>query len=112
MDVSVSQRGDVCVVGVCGSVDGSTAAQLQEAVAAQVTGSAARLVVDCAGLEYTSSAGLRALLAGVKECRRHGGDLRLAAVSGGVRRVLDLSGFTGILRIYPDVDAAVSSYAG
>ncbi|HEX8738584.1 MAG TPA: STAS domain-containing protein [Casimicrobiaceae bacterium] len=111
MELSVSRCGEVCVVGVRGSIDGSTAAQLQDTVAREITGNATRMVVDCAGLEYTSSAGLRALLAGVKECRRQGGDLRLAAVSGGVRRVLDLSGFTGILRIYPDVDAAVSSYA-
>lgn len=112
MELSVSRCGEVCVVGVRGSIDGSTAAQLQDTVAREITGNATRMVVDCAGLEYTSSAGLRALLAGVKECRRQGGDLRLAAVSGGIRRVLDLSGFTGILRIYPDVDAAVSSYAG
>lgn len=112
MELFVSRQGEVCVVGIRGSIDGSTAMELQDTVAAQIGGSAARMVVDCAGLDYTSSAGLRALLAGVKECRRQGGDLRLAAVSGGVRRVLDLSGFSGILRIYPDVDAAVASYAG
>lgn len=112
MELSASQRGDVCVVAVRGSIDGSTATQLQDTVVAQVEGSPARMVIDCAGLEYTSSAGLRALLAGVKACRRQGGDLRLAAVTPAVSRVLDLTGFTGILRIYPDVEAAVSSYAG
>ena len=61
-------------------------------------------------LEYTSSAGLRVLLSTLKEARQRGGDLRLAAVQERVRRVLDLSGFTSILKCYPDVDAAVASY--
>lgn len=111
MELTVTRQGSICIVSVRGSVDGSTAAQLQETVAAQIGGSAARMVIDCADLEYTSSAGLRALLAGVKECRRQGGDLRLAAATGAVRKVLDLAGFTGILRIYPNLEAAVSSYA-
>jgi anti-sigma B factor antagonist len=61
-------------------------------------------------VEYTSSAGLRALLATVKEARIKGGDLRLASVGGSVHRVLELSGFTSILKLYGDVDAAVASY--
>jgi anti-sigma B factor antagonist len=61
---------------------------------------------------YTSSAGLRALLATVKDARSRGGDLRLAAVNPAVRKVLDLSGFTSILKVYDEVDEAVASYAG
>jgi anti-sigma B factor antagonist len=47
----------------------------------------------------------------VKETRQRGGDLRLAAVRPEVLRVLELSGFTGILKVYPDVDAATASFA-
>lgn len=111
MDVAVTQEGAVCVVAVRGSIDGSTAGELAREFAAHVTGEQARLVVDCAALDYTSSAGLRVLLAGTKDTRRLGGDLRLAAVQAGVRKVLDLAGFTGILKIYPDVRSAVESYA-
>ena len=38
------------------------------------------------------------------------GDLRLAAVRREVLRVLELSGFTSILQVYPDVDSAAASY--
>jgi hypothetical protein len=70
-----------------------------------------RLVVDLSGVDYTSSAGLRALLATVKETRRRGGDLRLADINPNVRKVLDLSGFATILKIYTGVDEAVASFA-
>ena len=37
-------------------------------------------------------------------------DLRLAAVRPDVFRVLDLSGFTGILKLYENVQAAAESF--
>jgi anti-anti-sigma factor len=50
------------------------------------------------------------LLGTVKEARRHGGDLRLAAVRAPVLRVLELSGFTSILKCFADVPTAVGSF--
>jgi anti-sigma B factor antagonist len=50
------------------------------------------------------------LLETVKETRQRGGDLRLAAVQPDVRRVLDLAGFTHILKLYGDIDEAVASF--
>ncbi len=61
-------------------------------------------------MDYTSSAGLRALLETVKETRQRGGDLRLAAVQPDVRRILDLAGFTQILKLYGNVEEAVASF--
>ncbi len=109
MELAVTHRGAVCVVAVLGSIDGSTAPRLKQEFAERLVGHA-QLVIDCAALEYTSSAGLGVLLAGMKDSRRLGGDLRLAAVQRNVHKVLELSGFTGILKIYPDVQAAIASY--
>jgi anti-sigma B factor antagonist len=111
MQIVLSSSGSVTVVGIRGSVDGLTADDLTRALSDRVTEGAARLVADCSALDYTSSAGLRSLLSAVKLARQHGGDLRLAAVQPAVLRVLDLSGFTGILKYYPDVEAAVVSFA-
>jgi anti-anti-sigma factor len=111
MEIQVNQRDAVTVVSIDGSVDGLTAGDLLTALRSQVAASNTRIVADLAGVTYTSSAGLRALLETVKETRQRGGDLRLAAVRPEVLRVLELSGFTGILKVYPDVDAATASFA-
>ena len=111
MKVEFERRDPVTVVSIDGSVDGSTAAELVAAMSAQVAEGRARLVANLAGVDYMSSAGLRALLETVKGSRQRGGDLRLAAVQPNVLRVLDLSGFTGILRVFPDVDSAVGSFS-
>jgi anti-anti-sigma factor len=110
MVIVVEKRERVTVVSIDGSMDGTTARSLVASLREQVTAGSPRLVGNLAGVDYTSSAGLRALLETVKESRQHGGDLRLAAVRPEVLRVLELSGFTSILQVFDDVEAAVASF--
>lgn len=110
MNISAENHGPVTVVRVEGSLDALTAPALTEFFSQQIAGNNPRLIADLSGLEYTSSAGLRVLLAAVKEARQQGGDLRLAAVTPQVNKVLSMSGFTNILKMYPDQSSAISSY--
>lgn len=110
MQISIAQHDDVTVVAVAGSLDALTADTLTTALQAQVRAGRTRLVAALEGLEYTSSAGLRVLLATLKDARQQGGDLRLAGAQERVLRVLSLSGFTSILKCYPDVPSAIASW--
>ncbi|MEO6528027.1 MAG: STAS domain-containing protein [Gemmatimonadaceae bacterium] len=110
MDIVVEQRAPATVVRISGSVDGLTADVLMAALQQQIDAGNTRLVADLRNVSYTSSAGLRALLATAKQARQHGGDFRLAAVHPPVLKVLEMSGFTSILKLYPDVELAVASF--
>ena len=110
MEITTVQRGTVTVIAIAGSIDGMTAGTLVSSFREQVAGGHVRIVTDFTAVDYTSSAGLRALLETVKETRQQGGDLRLAAVQPDVLRVLELSGFTHILKLFPDVETAVASF--
>jgi anti-sigma B factor antagonist len=110
MHITVVQKEPISVLAVAGSVDSLTAEKLTEALGAQVRTGQVRLVVDFSAVDYTSSAGLRSLLGALKDCRRLGGDLRLAAVQPSVLRVLSLSGFASIIKMFDDAAAAVASY--
>ena len=109
MEINVKE-GVVTVVEITGSIDGITAGAALTALGDEVRKGNARLVTDFTGVEYISSAGLRALLATLKDARQQGGDLRLAAIRPDVKKVLELSGFMSILKSYPDVAAAVASF--
>jgi anti-sigma B factor antagonist len=111
MELASESKGNVQVVSVDGSLDALTAPELADALATEFRDGHTQLVADLRKLEYTSSAGLRVLLNSVKEARSKGGDLRLAGVQPNVKKVLDLSGFMSIMKSYPDVDAAVASFA-
>jgi anti-anti-sigma factor len=110
MELAIREQGKVQVISVSGSLDALTAPELADTFAVQLRGGSSHLVADLSGLEYTSSAGLRVLLNGVKEARQNGGDLRLAGVQPNVGKVLELSGFNSIIKSFPDVAAAVVSF--
>jgi anti-anti-sigma factor len=78
----------------------------------QIQAGRVKLVGDLTGVDYTSSAGLRALLASVKDSRSNGGDLRLAGIQKNVHKVLEMSGFTSILKSFANVEQAVASFGG
>ena len=110
MNVTIDTRGDVAVVSVAGSIDAMTSPQLSEALDGQLQAGHVNIVADLGEVDYTSSAGLRSMLASLKESRRQGGDFRLAAIQPGVFRVLEMSGFTTILKHYTTVAEAVDSF--
>ena len=110
MQIQFESRYDVSVVIISGSVDSQTAQGLLSELIAYVDAGHLQLVADLGGVDYTSSAGLRALLSTVKATRRGGGDLRLTRPTPNVLKVLELSGFTSIMRLYDEVDAAVASF--
>jgi anti-sigma B factor antagonist len=110
MEVVKSQHNHVTVLAITGSVDSLTAEKLTAVLTEHVAAGSVRLVADFKAVDYTSSAGLRSLLGALKDSRRQGGDLRLAAVQSSVLRVLSISGFTSIIKVFDDVDSAVASY--
>ena len=63
MNIEISHGHQVTVVQITGSVDSLTAEALMQALSQEVGADRVRLVADFSGVEYTSSAGLRALLA-------------------------------------------------
>lgn len=110
MQVKNEQRGEVMVLSVEGSLDALTAPDLGQAFSKQIASGHFNLVADLAEVDYSSSAGLRVLLAAVKETRQNDGDLRLAAVQTNVTKVLTLAGIASTIKQYPDVESAVSSF--
>lgn len=110
MDIVIREVEEVTVVVLDGSIDALTAAELTESLSGILEQGRRALVADLAKVRYTSSAGLRVLLGTLKDSRRLGGDFRLAAVQQPVFRVLQMSGFADILRIFEDVEAAVLSF--
>jgi anti-sigma B factor antagonist len=111
MELATTHHNDVTVLAIAGSVDSLTADALTTALVQNVGDGRVRLVADFSAVDYTSSAGLRSLLGALKDSRRLGGDLRMAAVQPSVLRVLSLSGFTSIVKVFDDVPAAVASFA-
>ncbi len=111
VDIDILDRDNVSLVQVRGRVDSTNADQLGEALAQQIENGHTQLVLDLAGVEYMSSAGLREIVSALKRVKRSaGGDVRIAQPSYRVREVLEMAGLDTILQIYPTQLDAVGSY--
>lgn len=96
---------------VNGRIDSEAAQQFEHALRAVLDAGRYKIVLNLAGVDYTSSAALRVLINTSRECRRFNrGDLRLAEVSEQVRKVLDLAGITELFQIYDTEAKAVGSF--
>jgi anti-anti-sigma factor len=66
------------------------------------------VVADLSGTRFCDSAGVRNLLLAHRRAAESGVELRLAAASEPVLRVLELVGVDQLVRVYPDVPTALA----
>lgn len=110
MDISSRQIDQHTVISIKGSIDALTADQVTHHFDEELNNGNAHLVVDLSEVDFMSSAGLRAMLASLKQSRQTGGDLCLAAPQPDVERILKMSGFTSILKTYASVEEALADF--
>lgn len=99
------------VLLLSGRLDGTTCDGLASRIDALVVDGKAQLLLDCGGLVYVSSAGLRVLLTGAKRTKAAGGSLSCCGLQPMVRQVFELSGFGSFLPVYADRAAALQALA-
>jgi anti-sigma B factor antagonist len=100
--VTCSREGGISVLSLNGYLDAYTAPQFEKAIQEEVDGGRRRIVVDCAGLTYISSAGLGVFMSFVEDVREAGGDIKICAVIPNVYQVFEILGFPELFEIVPD----------
>jgi anti-sigma B factor antagonist len=90
-----------------GELDAFTVGQFRETLARLST--SRRLVIDLSGVPFVDSAGLGALVRGIRRVRDHGGDVIVACNSPTLLRVLSMTGVDRIVTVTVGVDEAVAA---
>ncbi len=112
MDLQVEKSGTVSIVRPEVDVlDGANAKTFKEAIARLVP-EHPRMVLDLARVTFVDSAGLGAILSGLRQLNAGGGDLKLCGVTPAVRSLLEMVRMHKIVEIYDGRDAAVTSWSG
>jgi anti-anti-sigma factor len=115
MIVRVESAGSTTVVVAEGRLDFGAAAAFQKEIERVLTAAAAGpapVIVDCASLEYVSSAGLRVFLLAAKLSQRGSVSFALCALQPAVREVMELSGFSRIIAVHADRATALARASG
>lgn len=112
MQWSEEAQGGAVVAAPAGRVDESTAAdfgaRLEQAVE-RCAESQARLVVDCGGIDYMSSRGLRALTLAKRKADGTGVRILLARPNEIVREILAISRYDKLFGVTDTVEAALAA---
>ncbi|MEM6281036.1 MAG: STAS domain-containing protein [Chloroflexota bacterium] len=101
---------DITLIESNGRIDSMNANQFGEAVLGEIDAGKVRIVLDLAGVDYMSSAGLREIVSALKKVKRAQGDLRVAQPSERVLEVLEMAGLDTILQIFSSQSDAISSF--
>ena len=97
MEISSNLSDNVLTVALTGRLDTTTAPELSDYLNAHRKDAPA-LILDFAGIDYVSSAGLRVILATRKSLPQPGA-FKLIHVSAEVMEVFEMTGFADILDI-------------
>ncbi|MBW1787415.1 MAG: anti-sigma factor antagonist [Deltaproteobacteria bacterium] len=111
MEIDISKENEAVLVTVKGRMDAVTSPDFQENLEGLVANGERRIVVDCQGLEYISSAGLRSILIISKSLKNEQGELALFGLNDMVREVFEISGFSTVIPIHESRDGALGGKA-
>ena len=107
MDLSVEKQNQTAIVAAGGRLDAAGAPELEAHGKMILLEGSKRLLLDLAGVEYISSAGLRSLLVLAKAAKAAGSALVLCCLTPAVKDVMTISGFDNILPLAADRAAAL-----
>ncbi len=99
LEVSVTTGTSGPVLVLAGEADVTTAGQLDEALAAQASGPATKLIIDATDLRYADSASMRTLLLAAAKITSRDGTVTLLNPQPPVARLLDLLCVDGMITI-------------
>ena len=97
MITQIKRNAQETVIEIIGRLDTVTAPSLEKTINEEI-GEVKHLVLDCKGLEYISSAGLRVLLSAQKKMQKTG-KMKIANVREEVMEVFEMTGFVDVLTI-------------
>ena len=93
-----------------GELDAFTVSQFRQTLAELA--SSAHLIIDLSGVPFVDSAGLGALIGGIRRVRELGGDVAVACPRPTLTRLLKTTGFDRIVTVTSTLDEAIATICG
>ena len=107
MQIFTTKEKDTLVLEVKGRLDAVTSPKLEEESQAWIDQGEKAMVMDLGGVDYISSAGLRAILILARKLNGMGGKIRFCGLKGMVQEVFSISGFTSLFPVFPSLTEAL-----
>ena len=109
MEIVRQEVGAIVLFALNGRLDTNTATDLEKTLLQEINRNTNKIVIDCAGLDFITSSGLRVLLLAAKKLKAIDGKVVLCTLQEHVKNIFEVAGFTMLLSIYPSRQQAIDA---
>lgn len=109
MKLTKEKLNDYLVLTVEGRLDTTQSDAFEKEIMQILDQDEKKIILDCSGLNYISSSGLRIFLIIQKKMMGTGGQFSISNLQPEIMEVFDMSGFSMIFTIHPDLETAMKS---
>ena len=106
LEIEVMETPEYTLCRPVGELDAYTVTDFREALSGLA--SCTRVVIDLSEVPFMDSAGLGALIGGIRRAREHGGDVAVACSRPTLTRLLHTTGFDRIVPVTDTLEAAIA----
>ena len=107
--IETTRKDGVLTIKVNGRLDSGNADFFQNQVKSALAGDDRAVIMDLAGLEYISSAGLRVISMLAKTLDQQSAKFALHSLSDSIREVFQISGFDKVINIHASQSQAMDA---
>lgn len=111
MELKETRLEPFTVIALRGRLDAGSSPLLEERLLALIEGGCTHLILECSGLEYCSSAGVRIFIMANLELQDVDGKLAVAGLPPLILDVFDMAGLKKAFAFFPTPDDAVNALA-
>ena len=109
LQLELERKSSAVLVRLIGSAGMEDAPRLQEKLEELASPKGSLIVLDLSGLDFISSMGLGAIIAGHLKSRQRGCEIRLASPRPVVLQLLETTRLTKLFGVFPSVEEALRS---
>ncbi|MCB0977373.1 MAG: STAS domain-containing protein [Acidimicrobiales bacterium] len=110
LEIEVDESGGYTLCRPVGELDAYTVAAFRQSLGELATHP--QVVIDLSEVPFMDSAGLGALIGGIRRAREHGGEVAVACSRPTLTRLLHTTGFDRIVPVTETLDDAVAALGG
>ncbi|MCX6267116.1 MAG: STAS domain-containing protein [Bacteroidetes bacterium] len=110
MEINELKTDQCVIVGITGRLDTTNYSMLEKKLMDLIDNQHDKILVECSGMDYISSSGLRILLMGLKKVTALKGKFVLCGLQENIHEIFEISGFTSIFEIHPSREEALKIF--
>ncbi|MBN1769444.1 MAG: STAS domain-containing protein [Prolixibacteraceae bacterium] len=107
MELTTNKKGDFTIAEINGRIDTTNYNEFETQIMDVIEKGEKNIILNCEGLNYISSSGLRVFLITQKKLMGLKGKLHLCNMQPAIKEIFDMSGFSSIFKIFNTEEEAL-----